>query len=275
MARGIKKHLKRMNAPSHWMLDKLRGQYAPKPNAGPHKLRECLPLIVLLRNRLKYALNYREVRMIVMQRLVNVDGKVRCDMNYPAGFMDVVSLDKTKEHFRLLYDTKGRFVCHKIHRDEATYKLCKIKAIKMTGKAIPVCVTHDGRTIRFPPPALKLHDSVRFNLKTGKIDEIIPFATGNVCMINGGNNIGRVGTIVHRERHPGSFEIVHLKDTTGHAFATRLQNVFPIGIGSKEMISLPKGMGIKLSNIEDRRKRMGVVSAPVTTMEVEEPKAEA
>lgn len=23
-----------------------RGRWAPKPNAGPHKLRECLPLIV-------------------------------------------------------------------------------------------------------------------------------------------------------------------------------------------------------------------------------------
>ncbi|CAE7558553.1 rps4 [Symbiodinium natans] len=45
MARGIIKHLKRMYAPKHWMLDKLRGRWAPKPNAGPHKLRECLPLI--------------------------------------------------------------------------------------------------------------------------------------------------------------------------------------------------------------------------------------
>ena len=26
---------------------------APKPSAGPHKTRECLPLILLLRNRLK------------------------------------------------------------------------------------------------------------------------------------------------------------------------------------------------------------------------------
>lgn len=30
----------------------------------------------------------------------------------------------------------------------------------------------------------------------------------------GGNSIGRVGTIMHRERHPGSFEIVHIKENT-------------------------------------------------------------
>lgn len=28
--------------------------------------------------------------------------------------MDVIDIDKTDEHFRLVYDTKGRFVCHRI-----------------------------------------------------------------------------------------------------------------------------------------------------------------
>ncbi len=60
---------------------------APKPSPGPHKERECLPLVVMLRNRLKYALTYREVVAIVMQRLIAIDGKVRTDKCYPAGFM--------------------------------------------------------------------------------------------------------------------------------------------------------------------------------------------
>lgn len=41
-----------------------------------------------------------------MQRLVKVDGKVRTDTTYPAGFMDVITLEKTGENFRLIYDTK-------------------------------------------------------------------------------------------------------------------------------------------------------------------------
>ena len=112
--RGPKKHLKRLNAPSHWMLDKLGGVFAPKPSPGPHKQRECLPLCLILRNRLKYALTYKEVTTILQQRLVKVDGKTRRDKCYPAGFMDVISIDKTDEHFRLIYDQKGRFVVHRI-----------------------------------------------------------------------------------------------------------------------------------------------------------------
>jgi len=32
-----------------------------------------------------------------------------------------------------------------------------------------------------------------------------------------------------RERHQGSFDIVHIKDSNGHVFATRLGYVFVIG----------------------------------------------
>jgi len=256
MARGPKKHLKRMFAPSNWMLDKLKGRFAPRPSSGPHKLRECLPLIVMLRDRLKYALTYRECKMIVMQRLVKVDGKVRTDMFYPAGFMDVVQIEKTKENFRLLYDTKSRFVMHKIVKEEAAYKMCRVRKVFRGPKGTPYAITHDGRTLRYPDPDVKANDSIRLDLATGKILDHAKFEPGNVAMVSSGNNVGRVGVIVHRERHPGSFEIVHVKDAVGHSWATRLSNVFVIGKGNKPWISLPKGNGIKLSVIEDRNAKL-------------------
>ena len=64
----------------------------------------------------RYALNGREVVAILMQRLIKVDGKVRTDHTFPTGFMDVVDIDKTDEHFRLVYDAKGRFVLHRISK---------------------------------------------------------------------------------------------------------------------------------------------------------------
>lgn len=137
--------------------------------AGPHKLRECLPLAILLRNRLKYALTYQETKLIVMQRLVKVDGKVRTDQCYPAGFMDVVSLEKTQQHFRLLLDTKGRFVPRPISAEEASYKLCRVKKVLIGPKAIPMLVTHDARTIRFPHPNIKVHDTIRLSIADSKV----------------------------------------------------------------------------------------------------------
>jgi len=252
MARGPKKHLKRLNAPSSWMLDKLGGTYAPRPSPGPHKLRESLPLTVFLRNRLKYALTGKEVLSIVKQRLIKIDNKVRTDPTYPAGFMDVVTIEKSGEHFRLLYDVKGRFTIHRITAEEATYKLLKVRRVAIGAGGVPHIVTHDGRTLRYPDPAIRVNDTVKFDLTQGKMADFVKFDTGNMCIITGGRNMGRAGIIIHREKHIGGFDIVHVKDSLERTFATRVTNIFVIGEGNKPWISLPKGKGTKLTISEER-----------------------
>jgi len=234
------------------MLDKLSGTYAPRPSPGPHKLRESLPLNIFLRNRLKYALTGREVTSIVQQRLIKVDGKVRTDNTYPAGFMDVLSIEKSGENFRLLYDIKGRFVIHRITPEEAAYKLLKVKKVALGNRGVPHIVTHDGRTIRYPDPVIRVNDTVKFDLSQSKITDFVKFDTGNLVMVTGGRNMGRVGLIVHREKHIGDYDIVHVKDAAEHTFATRITNIFVIGHGSKPWVSLPKGKGVKLSIAEER-----------------------
>ncbi|WFD35417.1 hypothetical protein MCUN1_002271 [Malassezia cuniculi] len=252
MVRGPRHHLKHIAAPSSWMLDKLTGTYAPRPSNGPHKLREALPLVILLRNRLKYALTGREVQSITAQRLIKVDGKVRTDPTYPTGFQDVVSIEKSGEHFRILYDVKGRFVVHRITAEEASYKLLKVKKVQLGAKGIPQVVTHDGRTLRYPDPLIRVNDSIKFDIENNKMVDFIKFDTGAQVMITGGRNMGRAGVILGRERHHGGFDIVHIRDAAGRDFSTRLSNVFVIGNGGKPWISLPKGGGVKLTITEER-----------------------
>merc|ERR1739844_58359 len=256
MGRGPQKHMKRLAAPKSWMLDKLGGVYSVRPSSGPHRLGESMPISIFLRNRLKYALTAKEVATIMRQRLIKVDGKVRTDARFPAGFMDVIQIDKTGENFRLIYDVKGRYTIHRITNQEAKYKLCRVREIKTGPKNVPYLYTSDGRTIRCPDPIVKANDSIRLDINTGKIMDSIKFEAGNLCMVTGGRNTGRVGTIMHRERHPGSFDIVHVKDANGHTFATRLAYIFVIGKGMKPYVSLPKGNGVKLSVAEERDKRL-------------------
>ena len=56
--------------------------------------------------------------------------------------------------------------------------------------------------------------------------------------------------------HPGSFDVVHVKDANGNSFATWLSNIFVIGKGNKPWISLPRGKGIRLTIAEERDKRL-------------------
>merc|ERR1712046_153115 len=120
----------------------------------------------------------------------------------------------------------------------------------MGAKKVPYVITHDGRTVRYPDPPIAVNDVVKLDIETNKITDFIKCETGSLAMINGGKNTGRVGVIVSREKHQGSFDIVHLKDSAGHMFATRLTNVFVIGEVNHPMVSLPKRKGIKMSILE-------------------------
>jgi small subunit ribosomal protein S4e len=104
-----------------------------------------------------------------------------------------------------------------------------------------------ARRIRYPDPAIKVNDTVKIDLSTGKITDFIHFDTAVIAMATGGRNMGRVGVITHRERHDGGFNIVHIKDAIDNSFATRESNVFVIG-REKPWISLPKGKGVKVKH---------------------------
>ena len=236
------------------MLDKMGGVFAPKSNAGPHKFRGSIPLVLIIRNKLNYALNGLEVRQICAQRNIVVDGKVRTDPKFPTGFMDVVSIPKAEQSYRVLYDVKGRFKIQPISAEEARFKLCKVTKISVGLKKIPQLTTHDGRTIRFPDPLIKAGDTIKYEFETGKITGFIKMEVGKLCYVSKGANTGRIGVLVSKERHLGGFDIAKLKDAKGVTFAVRLDACFVVGEGEgKSLVELPKRNGVKLSIIEERR----------------------
>lgn len=95
--------------------------------------------------------------------LIKVDNKIRRDPRFPLGIMDVVSIEKTGENFRILYDVKGRYQAHKIDEKEAQFKLCKVTKKAMGINKVPYIVTNDGRTIRYPHPDIKKNDTIKVN----------------------------------------------------------------------------------------------------------------
>jgi len=213
---------------------------------------------------------------------------------------DLVTIEKSGDRFRLLYDTKGRFVLHSVPESEAGFKLARVTGDGTSAKNIPYITTHvssvpirrtevmrfafscsasavsvaylssacvlsalllqDGRTIRYPDPLISKGDTVKIDLATGKVTDFVKFEVGNTVMVTGGRNTGRIGTLIKVDRHPGSFDIVAVKDAEGTTFATRRTNVFTIGKGGdakNALVSLPKGKGIKKTIFDERAKRLG------------------
>ena len=100
------------------------------------------------------AQNSREVTLVTMDKEAGfkIDNKIRRDSKFPVGVMDTLTVVKTNESYRILYDVKGRFTLVKIKDAEAKFKLCKVKTKAVGPNKIPYIVTNDSRTIRFPHP---------------------------------------------------------------------------------------------------------------------------
>ena len=228
-----------------------------KPSQGPHKLRDCIPLNLILRTKLRLALNGKEAKMIVKAREgnISIDGKVRTDHKYPVGIMDIVTINKTGMNYRVTYDVKGRWRLVKISKEDAKYKLCKVTKRCMGPKKIPFITTSDGRTLRYPNPHIKEFDTIKLNLENNEIVDYYKYKIGAHVLIDGGNNIGRTGVIEKIEKHPGSYEIVYIKDNSGKEFSTRLTNIFIVGDQRPE-ISVEK-YNTLLSIIDERNLKGG------------------
>lgn len=249
--------MKRVAAPHSWLMNKMGGNFAVRPAQGPHRLRESVPLQVVLRDKLHLALNGREAQLILNQKegLVRVDKKIRRNHKYPVGFMDVIEIPKMKANYRVLYDKKARFTFVKINDKEASFKLCKIEKKALGPNKIAYLVTHDGRTIRLADKEIKIGDTVKFNIEKNEVEDFFPMAVGSLAFVSDGNNRGRVGIIDHIKKFDNNFDLVTIKDSKGNSFTTRTSFIVTIGKGSKSMITLPKGDGVSLSIIEEAKLR--------------------
>ena len=140
-------HLKRLVAPKTWVIERKTKKWAVRPSPGPHPMEKSIPLLLLIRDYLKYADTAREARRIIGNREVIVDGKPQTNPKFPCGLMDVISIPKIEEHYRILLDSKGILRLTPIAAEDAKWKLCRIDN-KTTVKNGKIQLNlHDGRNI--------------------------------------------------------------------------------------------------------------------------------
>nr|7QCA_SE0 Chain SE0, 40S ribosomal protein S4 [Spraguea lophii 42_110]7QJH_RE0 Chain RE0, 40S ribosomal protein S4 [Spraguea lophii 42_110]7QJH_SE0 Chain SE0, 40S ribosomal protein S4 [Spraguea lophii 42_110]8BR3_SE0 Chain SE0, 40S ribosomal protein S4 [Spraguea lophii 42_110]8P5D_SE0 Chain SE0, 40S ribosomal protein S4 [Spraguea lophii 42_110]8P60_RE0 Chain RE0, 40S ribosomal protein S4 [Spraguea lophii 42_110]8P60_SE0 Chain SE0, 40S ribosomal protein S4 [Spraguea lophii 42_110] len=257
MVRGPRKHLKRLNAPKSWSLDKNGGVFAPRTSTGPHSMQESIPLCLLLTRILKVASNNKEIKHIMKNRLITVNGNIRTDSRYPVGIMDVLSIKKTNEHYRLLYNIAGKFVLHKITEEEAQYRIAKVTNKKVVKGNIPHTYTSCGGSFKYADPSISIGDSVKIDIKTSKIVENSSLEVGKVVYLIKGKNIGCLGVITGIEKREGTHDIVNIVDKVGRNFSTIFSNILVVGADDNPWVTFTKDEGIKYSEYEQSIKEYG------------------
>ena len=225
-------HLKRLNAPDSWHIAKKTTKFITKTAPGPHNA-NAMPIAVWLRDHMQLALNMKEVKQILGQNDVIINGRPCRDPKMGIGIFDIIGLPKIGKYYRILRDKNGRHVSIEIDADAAKTRLCKItgKTI-ITGGKVQLNM-RDGANL-LADNAYKTGDSIVLSLEPEtrfKIIDHFPFAIGNVAMIIGGKHSGKVAKIVDIVPIPGSVpnKIVLEDEATKTRFDTIAPYIYMVG----------------------------------------------
>jgi small subunit ribosomal protein S4e len=216
--------MKRLAMPRSWPLPRKTSIWVTKAAPGAHTLELCMPVVVVIRDILGYAKSTREVRHILHNNLVSIDGRICKDSRRGVGFMDVLTLGE--ENYRCIVDQKGILRYRQISKKEAETKVCRING-KTTVKGGKTQIhLHDGRNILTDDAGeYNTGDSLVLALPSQEIKEHIRFSDGIKCYLTGGAHVGEFAEvseyIVKRSSMPNEVQFAD--------FGTVMSNVFAIG----------------------------------------------
>jgi small subunit ribosomal protein S4e len=247
--KGRSTGLKRKPAPKFWPIHRKEFFWVVRPSPGPHSLKNCLPLTIVLRDILGFAKTRKEAKTIISQGKVYVDGKVRREDHFPVGLIDVISISDIDKHFRIVPSRKG-LILHPISKEESNFKLCRIENKKVVENGHVQLNMHDGSNIlvRIADPkkpqedTYKALNTVKISLPERQILEQVKMKENDFAIITSGKNIGKYGKIIEIEKTKGKKRtnaLVTIEDKKGNRYQTILNFVFAIGEG-QPLISMPE-----------------------------------
>ena len=251
-SKGSTRHSKRLSAPVTYAIKRKHGVFTirPYPTRGPYEL--SIPLGIILREKLGYAKTLNEVKKILHNKMIKIDGKFKTNYKDSLGLMDVLEVTKTKEFYRLVpFKGKKRVILHAITEEEAKRKLLQVKRKNSMKGGLIQFTFHDGTTKAINPAeeySINFHeispkDTVLFNSESNEYTEHYPFAEGNMGLIMGGHSVGLIGKITEIETQIGrKLRTVTLKTEEGE-FKTTDNHIFIVGI-DKAMVSLSQPEGV-------------------------------
>lgn len=227
-------YLKRLVAPGSWHIPKKVQKFVMKTAPGPHNA-GALPVGVWLREHIGLAQNASEVRKILHQRDIIVNGRACRNPQMGLGVFDIVSIPKLGKHYRIQLDMRGNLVAVEIPAESATTRLCKIRnKTTIRGGKVQLNLAFGANILA--DNTYRAKDSIVVTLGVDGADRFrivdhFPFAEGNVAMIVGGKHSGKVGRIVEVVKTASSVpnRVILMDDAAGEKFETIDEYIFMVG----------------------------------------------
>lgn len=222
----MKNHLKRIASPKTWFVDRKANTFIVRPNPGAHSLDQGLPLGVLLRDDLELAATMGEIKKLLNNKEVLVDGIRRKDHSFIVGLFDVLSIPELKKHYRMMLDRKGRLILKEVSAQESSVKLAKVMGKTMIKGGKVQYNLHDGRNILSDGKG-NVGDTFVLSLPKAAVKKVLPLKEGSKIFLTKGKHAGDVGVLKQIKGNEATYS------TAGQEIETAKGYLFVVG--EKEM----------------------------------------
>jgi small subunit ribosomal protein S4e len=232
--------MKRLTAPRSWPVPRKTENWIAKPSPSAHAIENSMPLITVIRDMLQVCDTAVEGKRIIGNREILVDGRPVRGHKLPVGLMDVISLPKLEQNYRMLLDRRGKLRLVNIGEGEESWKLCRIENKTTVKGGRTQLNLHDGRNIIVKKDDYRTGDVLKVEMPSQKIIETYPLAKGNIAMIISGAHAGEISVIEDYEiTRTTTPNIIRFRDGT----STVKDNMFVVGT-STPVIELPEASAI-------------------------------
>ena len=188
----MKRHLKRINAPKTWKIQRRGIKFITKSNPGGMEKDLTVPISNILKYNLKVATNTRDVKHLVTNGDVLVNHKKISDYRYPVCLSDILTL--ANENYRMIIDTDGVLKIVPISKEDS-----KLKILKIIGKSYVKGKTQlnmmNGMNILLEKHHYKVNDSLLISVPENIVKEHLSFEKGALALLYKGKHIGKIGTL--------------------------------------------------------------------------------
>ena len=221
--------------PTLWPAERKNEKFIAKPNPGSHKLKYVVPVVVLLRDVLAYAKTSKEVKLILHDDEVLVNGKRVKDVKFAVGIFDVFEIKKTNEKYVLVFNELDKVKLVTVKDDNIYLKVTsktvlpsnKFQFNFMNGFNLLV----DEKTFK----SIKVNDTVIFDFVKKKVVSTISLKEGSFVYIFDGKFQGSAGKLQSIDEYNGlTRDVAHI-DIEGHKHSTAKDYCFAIGTKKEDL----------------------------------------
>jgi small subunit ribosomal protein S4e len=213
-------HIKRKTIPEFWPISRTGTKYMAVPS---HNIESSIPLIIVIRDILGLVKNMKEMKKIVHEKKVSVNGKIVSEINYPITLFDTFAIPSINKFYKTTLNERKIEVIET--KGNETTKVDKVIGKKiLPGKKIQLNFK-SGRNI-ISNEKIATGDFAVIDLEKNKIKKIIKLEKDSKIIIIEGKHKGKAGKI--KEIIKEGENIVAKIKSEEEEISTNIKNLFAL-----------------------------------------------